>query len=112
MTLVLAILQLDIENSYRRFIAFLDNACNRFILKIAPKKNVSPAWFTTKKRHSLNKTHTVRHQIKRKQTESQLVNCKLKTLENKRRLVIELSKEKFIVGLVDAFQSEPKKLYR
>ena len=52
----------------------------------------------------------VRHQIKRKQRESQL--AKLKTLENKLQLVIELSKEKNIVGLVDAFQSEPKKLYR
>ena len=103
-------LQLNIENNYRLFIAILDSASNCFILKIALRKNVAPAWFTAEIRHILIKTHTVRRQVKRKQTESQL--AKLKTLENKLQLVIELSKEKDIVGLVDAFQSEPKKLYR
>ena len=61
-------------------------------------------------RHILNKIHTVRRHIKRKQTGSRL--AKLKTLEDKLQLVIELSKEKYIAGLVDTFQSEPKKLYR
>lgn len=105
-----SMLQLDIENSYRHFIAILDYACNCFIPTMTLKKKVSPAWFTAEIRHILNKIHTVRRQIKRKQTESQL--AKLKTLEDKLQSLIEHSKEKYIAGLVDTFQSEPKKLYR
>ena len=40
--------QLDIENSYRNFIAILEDTCNRFIPTMTLKKNVSPVWFTGK----------------------------------------------------------------
>ena len=99
----------NIDLLWTKFLNEVSKGCKLYIPTIRVSSSPSPRWFNPEIRDMLNQARTLRRSLRRKHTGSK--EAKLAMLESSLEVTILQSKQDYEVSIIEAFSSNPKKLY-